>query len=323
MSKVVKMVFIILLFVTFILFFGCADADLNVQPKKANISVIVKKQGPGYWTTVKMGAQAAAKEFNVKMSFTAPVNEQDIDVQIELAEKAIKNSDALVLAACDYNALVPVVERAKKAGIPVIIIDSALNSDNIDSFVGTNNIDTGRKLGESLVNKVGDKCSVIIMSFVKGAATANQREIGFREVVSTYPYIEILDTLYCNSDEAIAEDLAKQAIQSYPQIDAFVCFNDFGTLGTARAIDRLDLAGNIKIIGFEGTQAQVTYMEKDVIQSLVVQNPFSIGYLGVKYAFDRINNKLVPKNFDTGSTVIDINNMYLPENQKLVFPFTD
>ena len=79
----------------------------------------------------------------------------------------------------------------------------------------------------------------------------------------------------------------------------------------------------VKIIGFDNTPEEIRYMEKDVIQSLVVQNPFSMGYLGVKYAYDVLNNEIVPKVVDTGSTVIDKVNMHYKENQKLVFPFTD
>lgn len=312
-----------LLFVLCFLSFGCTDVNLNIQPEKVNISVIVTKQGPGFWTVVEMGAKAAGKEFNANIIFEAPVNEQDIDMQIGLVEEAIESADALVLAACDYYALIPVAEKAKGKGMPVIIMNSDLNSDKMDSFVGTDNVDAGHKLGESLIDKVGDKCKIAIMSFVKGAATANQREAGFRNEINVYPYIEVLDTLYCNSEESIAEMLAKQTVQMYPDINAFVCLNAAGTVGTARAIEEIGQAGNIKIIGFDSTSAEVSYVEKDVVQSLVVQYSFNMGYLGVKYALDALNNEQVPKRVNTGSIVIDKNNMYIPENQKLVFPFNE
>jgi len=170
---------------------------------------------------------------------------------------------------------------------------------------------------------VGNKCRIVIMSFVKGTATANQRETGFREAAGLYPYIEVLDTLYCNSDEYLAEQLTKEALNAEPDIDAFVCLNAFGTVGAARAIDELGLAGRVKIIGFDSSTAEVKYLEKGVIQSLVIQNPFNMGYLGVKYAHDALNNEQVPENYNTGSTTIDRENMYFPENQKLLFPFTD
>lgn len=322
MNGKVKRVFVLITIIALLITTsGCANTKRFGQDDEINISVIVKKKDAGFWEVVKMGAQVASKEFNVNLTFDAPDNEQDIDVQIGMVEEAIKTADALVLAAADYNALIPVVEQAKDEGLPVIIIDSALDSDVIDCFVGTDNIEAGKKLGESLVDKVGERCSIAIMSFVKGAATANQREMGLRQALSMYPYVEIVDTLYCNSDEQLAEQLAREMIASNPDIDAFVCLNAYGTLGTARAIDRLNIDGEIKIIGFDGTRAEISYLEKGVIQSLVVQNPFNMGYLGVKYAVDILFGKEVPNNLDTGSTVIDIDNMYLPENQKLVFTF--
>jgi ribose transport system substrate-binding protein len=128
---------------------------------------------------------------------------------------------------------------------------------------------------------------------------------------------------YCNSNEDTAEKLTEEIVEKYPDIDAIVCLNAYGAVGTARAIDKLNLAGKVKIIGFDSTPEEIGFMEKEVIQSLVVQNPFSMGYLGVKYAIGVIDNESVPKRMDTGSTVIDKNNMYLPENQKLLFPFMD
>jgi ribose transport system substrate-binding protein len=162
-----------------------------------------------------------------------------------------------------------------------------------------------------------------VMSFVKGAATANQRETGFLKAVSQYPGIEVVQTVYCNSDELLAQQLTIDIVNSGTEIDAFVCLNAYGTVGTAKAIEELGYAGEIKIIGFDSTPEEIRFMEKDVIQSLVIQNPFNMGYLGVKYALDAIGNEKIPKSVNTGSEGIDKENMYLPENQKLVFPFTE
>jgi ribose transport system substrate-binding protein len=133
----------------------------------------------------------------------------------------------------------------------------------------------------------------------------------------------VLSRVYCHSDENLAEQLTEKLAEAYPDMDAIVCLNAYGTVGTARAIERLGLAGKIKIIGFDSTSEEVGFVEKDVVQALIIQNPFSMGYLGVKYAVGALNDEVVPKNINTGSKVIDKDNMYQPENQKLVFPFTD
>jgi ribose transport system substrate-binding protein len=303
---------------------GCVDNSFVDNEEKKHIEVIIKNKNTPFWTVVEMGAVAAGKEFGVDVHFDGPTDEKDIDGQINMVRKAIESeTDALVLAACDYERLVDIAHVAVSEKIPVITIDSGLNSQKVKSFIGTDNVDAGKKLGQALVDKVGDKCKIAVMSFVKGAASCDQREEGLFETLSMYKEIQVLETMYCNSDEDTAEKLTMEIIEKYPDIEAIVGLNANGTTGAARAIIKLKKANIIKIIGFDSTPEEIRYVEKDIIQSLVVQNPFSMGYLGVKYAYDAINNEKVPKIVDTGSTVIDKENMHYTENQKLVFPFTD
>ncbi|MCK5129484.1 MAG: substrate-binding domain-containing protein [Clostridiales bacterium] len=324
MSRIYRIALLVLTIIIVLSLFGCAKNDLSNSEEKYSIKVIVKNRSHAFWSVVQMGAETAAREFNIDLVFDGPENEEDIDGQIQLVEDAIAiDSDAIVLAASDYVRLVPVAEKAIASGIPVIVIDSTIESDKMDSFVGTDNMDAGKKVGESLIDKVGTECTIAVISFVKGAASATQRETGFAETVSDYPGVEVIETVYCNSDELLAQQLTKDIVQDNPQIDAIVCLNAYSTAGAARGIDELGLAGEIIIIGFDSTPLEITFLEKGVIQSLIVQNPFNMGYLGVKYALDSINNKKIPKNVNTGSEVIDIDNMYLPENQKLLFPFTE
>ncbi len=318
---------IIILFLTSLLVFSlvsCTKNTLSTRENEYIIKVIVKKSDHDFWAVVKMGAEAAGKEFNVTIDFDGPTDEEDIDGQIRMVEAAINNNvDALVLAASDFIRLVPVAEKAKDANIPVIIIDSNIDSANMDSFIGTDNVDGGRKLGESLISVVGNSSNIVIVNFVKGAASATERESGLLSLLDDYPGITILETVYCNSDEQIATQMTLALIKKYPQLDTFVCLNAYATVGVARGVVGESKEGDVLIIGFDSTPEEISFLEKDVIQSLVVQNPFSMGYLGVKYAIAALNNESVPKTIKTDFKVINKENMYLPENQKLVFPFVD
>jgi len=305
--------------------FGCSGSNsLTAEEKKTSIKVIVKKRNHDYWAVVQMGAEAAGKEFNVSMNYDGPTDEKDIEGQIRMVNEAIDDkADAIVLAASDYTMLVPAAERAIDQKIPVVIIDSNIKSDRMVSFIGTDNVDAGRILGESLVEKVGENCSIGVVSFVKGAATAVEREEGFFNAIKKHPGIRVLGMEYCNSDENLAKQQTEKIINDNPGIDAIVCLNAYSTAGAARAIEGMQKTGDVKLVGFDSTPEEISYMEKGVIQSLVVQNPFKMGYLGVKYVLDALKQIPVEKNINTGSTVIDKDNMYLPENQKLVFPFTN
>ncbi len=303
---------------------GCSGNQIAVQSKRIVIDVIVKKTDADFWKVVKMGTEAAGREFNVTVNFKGPLDETKIDEQIRMVDDAVNaGADAIVLAASDYTKLAEPVERAAAAGVPVIMIDSDVKSEKTKAFVGTDNVDAGRRLGDTLVLKVGSQCEVAVMGFVRGAATCDQREQGLMEVLGRYPGIKVLDTVYCNSDESYARILTQQIMEKHPGIDAIVCLNAYGTVGVARCVEETNKGGAIKVIGLDSTPTEIRFLETGVIQALVIQNPYKMGYLGVKHAVDAIYGKPVPKNVNTGSTVIDSENMYLPENQKLLFPFTN
>jgi ribose transport system substrate-binding protein len=105
-------------------------------------------------------------------------------------------------------------------------------------------------------------------------------------------------------------------------VDAIVAMNEVAAEGVAQAIDEMNLEGKVKIIAFDSTLQAIDYMEKGIIQAIIIQNPLSIGYLGVKNAVDAMNGKKIESRIYINSTAIDKGNMYLPENQKLLFPFT-
>lgn len=303
---------------------SCSSSSSVKLNEDINIKVIVKKQNHDFWAVVEQGAYAAEKEFGINVDYVGPASEEDISGQIRMVEVAIEEKvDAIVLAAIDYNLLVPVAEKARAAGIPVVIIDSNIKSDKMNGFVGTDNVDAGKVLGESMVAVLGTDIDIVIVSFVKGAASSNEREEGVMKIVNQHENINLIDTLYCNSDEDIAKRLTIEILEKHPEVDAFICLNAYATVGTARGVIEKGMEGEVSIIGFDSTPEEISYLEKDIIELVVVQNPFSMGYLGVKHALDAIKGIPFPRSVNTGAVVITKENMYDPENQKLVFPFVD
>ncbi len=323
--KFQRLISLILISIIFVIGFGgCENNSLSTQENRIKIKVIVKKKDASFYSVVRMGAEAAGKEFNAEVLFDGPDSEKDIEKQIKLVEDAINaQCDAVVLAASDYTKLAGVVEKAYNLNIPVIIIDSQLNSNKTKAFVGTDNLDAGTKLGQTLVKRVGTSCNIAVMNFMKGAASSDLREKGVFQTIGKYPEIKVVSNLYCNSDENIAYELTKKLIKENTDLKAIVCTNAQGTIGVARAVEAERLSGKIKIIGIDSTPEEISFVETGVIEALVIQNPFNMGYLGVKYALNSIKKETVPESTNTGLTIIDKDNMYQPENEKLVFPFTE
>lgn len=312
-----------------ILFQSCfIDKNMNVDVNnvhKKNIAFISKTNYGYHWATVKQGANVAAREFNVDIDFAAPDVEEDVDEQINLVNDVIDNKDkvvdAIVLAASDYNKLVRVIEKAYQRNIPVIIIDSQVNTNKISSNIITDNFEAGKSMGNVLLDICGKKANIVIMSFVKGSINAKQREDGLNSVISKYPDIKIVSKEYCYSDTNLAYNIIKKILLKNNNIDAVIALNDIASEGVALAIDELNLEGKVKVIAFGSTTQELNYLEKGVINSLIIENPFSIGYLGVKFAVDAMENKKIPNKYLIETKVIDKNNMYLPENQRMLFPF--
>ena len=147
------------------------------------------------------------------------------------------------------------------------------------------------------------------------------RSAGFLQIINQYPDCKVVGVEYCNSDTALAAKQARGMLEKYPDITAMVALNAMSAEGLGRTIDEMGLKGKVTVVTFDNSPVEINYLEENVIQATIVQNPFAMGYLGVKSAMQSAKGEKIPSRIDTGSTVIDLQNMYSPENQKLLFPF--
>ena len=313
--------FFILLISPFL--FGIVNLNSKADEEPKKISLILKTQSGDYSKNIRMGAEVAAKEFNVKVDFTSSKDETDIDGQVALVNAAIeRKADALILAPNDYNGLANVAEKAISKKIPVLVIDSKLDNNKISSYITTNNVKAGEMVGEKLVSLSGANSKVAIINFVKGSSNNKEREEGLMQLISKYPKIQVTYMDYVSPDSESALVLTKNLVLGDKKIDTIIALNYISSIGVAEAIDEMGLAGKVNVITFDNTPEEIEFLEKGVIQATVTQSPFGMGYLAVKYAVLNLQGKEIPKYVDTGLVVIDRKNMYLPENQKILFPFT-
>ncbi|WP_079912154.1 substrate-binding domain-containing protein [Paenibacillus sp. 32352] len=302
---------------------SCTDTrDTGTTGTARNVTLIMKKKSGDYWNTVKMGAEAAAKEFSVNLKVTGPEFEGDVNGQIALIDQAVKEGvDALVLAANDYDALGETVDRVAGARIPVIAIDSEVNSTKVRSFIGIKNYDAGQQAGKKLIQLTGESGRIAVISFGQGGRNAVQREQGLLAAISQYPGIQTNTKLDCSMDVKRCDELTARLLSEPGSIDGIVALDAAASIRVAAETDKTGLAGKVKIVTFDSTPEDIEYLQEGVIQATIIQNPFSMGYLGVKYAVDALDGKKIPEFKDTGTKVIDQENMFWSDNQKLLFPF--
>jgi ribose transport system substrate-binding protein len=275
-----------------------------------------------FWGNVRDGVVSAGKDFGTDISIRGPAVESDIQGQIDIIRQAIREKpDAIVLAAADYNLLVPLAREIKGRGIPLVCIDSFINSDDADVRIGTDSYEGGQKCGAALMRYVHPGDTVAVMSYVKGSSTAIDRETGARDFLAGK--VKLLDTLYSNADANLAYSQARLLIRSTPRLRGIVALNDPTARGAARALSESGKQGSIALIGFDNSFLVLKYVERGVIRDTVVQKPFNMGYLGIKAAYDLIRGRKLPRFINTGSVDISRINMFQPENQKLLFPVAE
>jgi len=300
---------------------SCGNKTTTATKTTLKIALVPKSTSHNFWMTVRAGAEAAAKESGVELIFRGPSKETDVAGQITIMEDLTNQKvDAIVMAACNSKALIKPVEKAIKAGIPVVTVDSGIDSDIAASFIATDNIDGARKAADALAKLIGDKGDVGLMPIVSGAATSTMRADGFKEQIAKHPNIKIVSTLFSQCDEAKGMAATEDMLTSNPSIVGIFTACGPGAVGTARVLEQRKLAGKVKLVAFDAFPDEIEALKRGTIQALIVQNPFKMGYEGVKAAIKAKRGETIPKRVDTGVSVVTMTNFNDPEIQKLLFP---
>lgn len=311
-----------MLLVSAFLVSSCSEEiDVQDHTKKQNVSLIVKMKHGDYWRTVKMGAEVAAKEFDVNLNFYAADYEEDVLAQINFVSQSIKEeTDALILSASDYKALSGITDKAANLNIPVITIDSEVMSSGVKSFIGTDNYEAGKQAAQQLIKLTGEQSKIAMMGSVIGARNLEQREKGFLDEIAKHPQVVLVAKEYCFSNQNLASDLTKKIVQNNEQLDGIFALTGLAANGVANTIEVLDLSGKVKVVAFDNTPEVMEHVQEGGVQATIVQNPYNMGYLGVKYAVEALQGEDVPRRIDTHTQVITQENMFSPANQQLLFP---
>lgn len=290
-----------------------------------NVTVIVKATTSPYWQTVFAGAEAAAEELGVNLTTQGAAEESDIAGQISILENAVtQGPDAIVIAPTALEPLGAPIDRAAES-VPVIMIDSAAQTEAYTSFLTTDNVAAGRLAAQALADAVealhgAPEGEIAILTALPGVGSLSQRDQGFREGLAEYPGLTEVANRFNNNDANQALTNTLDILVANPNLVGIFADNLPMGVGAGRAIAERGLEEQVAVVAFDSDEAEIGYLQGGQIKALVVQNPFRMGYEGVQTAVAAINGEEVERNIDTGVTVVTMENFDTPEVQALLYP---
>ena len=296
------------------------------NPAKLRVAVIPKGTTHEFWKAVHAGAEKAAREVNVEVIWKGPLKEDDLKSQVDLVQSfTAQGVSGIVLAPLNDTALGAPVKAALDAKVPVVIFDSALKDKSYVSFVATDNRAAGRLAGERMGQLLGGKGKLLVLRYQEGSASTNDREEGFLEAIRKFPELKIAsDNRYGGATTETAhtasENLLLAQNAAKGTIDGIFTPNESTTFGMLLALQKADLAGKIRFIGFDSSEKLVAGVNAGQIDALVLQDPLKMGYLAVKTLAAYLHHEPIEARIDTGATLVDRDNLKSPEVAELVKP---
>ncbi len=290
------------------------------REKKRVIAVVPKGRAHLFWQSVHAGAVAAARETGVEIEWNGPATETAFNEQIQIIDAMInRHVDAIALAPIDKKAMISVVERAAKANIPVVIFDSAVDTDLFVSQVATDNYAAGVMAAERMGSIIGARGKVIVVAVQPGAASTMAREQGFEDTIAKkFPAIQIVDKRYGMADFAKSLAVAENMLTAHSDAAGLFASNESSAVGAAQAVK--GRKSGIKMVGFDWSPTLLDDVKAGVIDSLVVQHPFKMGYESVMAAVKKLNGGTPPKINDLAPRLITRENLNDPDVQAQINP---
>lgn len=284
------------------------------------IAVIPKATTHIFWQSVRAGAERAGAEAGVKIFWNGPERERDRERQIQIIEDFIvQKVSGIVLAPNDSKALVPSVENIFASNIPCAIIDSGIETDKYVCFAATDNYKGGviaaRRMGEIL----NGKGKIIVVKYVQGHDSTTKREDGFIDTIEKeFPGIEIVAAQHAGDTVLTALPVVTDMLTANTGLDGLYACNASTSVAALRALKIEQRAEKVKMVGFDAEEALVNGLKEGAIDSLVVQNPYKMGYDGVKAVIAKLEGKDVPKRIDTGVELVTRERLKEPEIKDLL-----
>lgn len=282
---------------------GCNRTDAT---RKMRIVIVTKALDSEFWQTLKSGAEEAARQHpDVELSVLAPEREINIDQQVSILEDQIlKKVSALVVVPGGIAEVTPVLDKAKAAGIPVLIVDNDTPWPGKLCYIGTDNRVGGKLAGDYLVKILGGHGKVAIIRGVLGVVSHDDRVAGFRDALAAAPGIQLVTIQPANSERALGLTVMENLLTSHPDLNAVFATNDQMALGAMEGVAAQHLSGKIFVVGFDAGKEAVRAVKAGTVSAVIAQYPANMGKQAVEASIKAIQGQYIPKVIDTGTALV-------------------
>lgn len=308
-----------------VLLAGCAMQPVDSTTTRYRVALVAKNNRDSeFWDAVFIGAEAAATEYNLQLTITAPDDEEDYAAQNQLIADAVEDgAQAIVFSAIDYEANAAAIDAAAAAGVTVISVDSAVNSDNVAAYIGADNYGAGRMVAQSALDGMEGALCVGLINYEVNGANGRDREQGARDAFAESGRARITAAVSTHPNAARARADTLAMLRTHPEINVLIALNETTAVGAAQAVQQMQRADDLWLAAFDSNIETIDALQTGTVDTLIVQNTYGMGYFGVESAYKLLagQGSSVEKSNITATRTITRENMFAMDKQKALFPF--
>ena len=305
-----------------LLLLGCgADGDFA---GRHTVALVTKSTDTEFWLSVFAGAEAAATEYNLQLTIAGPDTEEDYETQNQMVADAVAaGAEAIIFSAIDYENNAPAIDEAARAGVKIVSIDSGVDSDQVGTYIGTDNYAAGRMAAQAALEGVEGELVVGLVNYDESTANGQERERGVRDALAESGRARVAASVTTLVEAERARADTADLLRNNPEINVVIAFNEPTSVGAARAVAGLRLADEVFLVGFDSNVATIDGLQEGYVDALIVQNPYAMGYLGVESAYRLLSGQggALETTVDTSTQIVNRGNLFSLDSQKALFAF--
>ena len=303
---------------------GCRSESDPAQ--RHSVALVVKSTQSEFFRSVFAGAEAAAAEYNLELTIAGPETEEDYEAQNQLIAQAVEaGAEAIVFSAIDHEENAAAIDAAAQAGVQIVTIDSGVGSDQVSTYIGTNNYAAGQMAAHAILERVSGPLCVGVVNYDVSTANGQERERGAADAFAASGRAQITAVVNTLTEAGQAQEDTVALLTAHPEINVLLALNEPTSVGAARAVEELGLSEEVFFVGFDSNVVTVDGLQDGSVDALVVQNPYAMGYLGVESAYQLLTGQggSLAETVDTSTQVVDRSNLFTLDSQKALFSFEE